>query len=74
MADEYFASFAPTPTMKETPAMKETTTKVVPRPESMVSVQGNDTATTATEVPRLESVAAGVEGVDSNKALCSVHM
>ena len=68
MADEYFASFAPMPTMKETPAMEETTTKVVPLPESIASVQGNETATTATEVPRLESVAAGVEGIDSNKS------
>ena len=54
------------PAMKETPAMEETTTKVVPLPESIASVQGNETATTATEVPRLESVAAGVEGIDSN--------
>ena len=71
MADEYFSSFAPTPAMKETPTIKQTTAKVVPRLESIAFVQGNDTATTATDVPRLESLTA-VQGNDTAIAATEV--
>ena len=53
MADELFASLASMPVMKQM-------TEVIPRPESVATLQGNNTTvtTTVTKVPPLESAAA----------------
>jgi predicted nuclease with TOPRIM domain len=53
MADELFASLASMPVMNQM-------TEVIPRPESVATLQGNNTTvtTTVTKVPPLESAAA----------------